>query len=1158
MKHHLLLTLITLFASLASDAQVRYTRSLSGPDWHMWRDTAASWQNDRLYLPDEVDISAMPVNPPTGGWQALDPANAISVSVPGTVEEYCTVSANPRPEDLRGVSWWFRTVEIPESEKGKRILLGFESVRMRAEVYVDGKLCGYDLVGESPFTVDVTQLLTPGTPHQLAVRVTNPSGNFHWQDFDTDRWGEYQVPPGRGFGGIIGRVSLSAVPDVYIADTYVQNLPEITRGNAVLTINNKGDKKTKRNIGLEIRDKKSGTVIWSDTRRGVTLAPGANELTVTFDCPDAEIWDLDNPALYTLGVTLADGRREVDSDSRTFGFRWFEADGIGSDAMLRLNGRRVVARSAISWGFWPATGLHATEDMAVRQIEAAKGYGLNMLNFHRSIGSPIVLEKADSLGLLYYEEPGAFHSADRDPFIRTLVNTKLQRMVRRDRSHPSLVIYNLINEFGGRLAADSALVAMRMEDMAEAHAIDPSRLMTFTSGWASTEQAEENAKAHFRPYDSTLYRRGWWDNHRAGGPATWEDGFYRSPSDNIMATANRTEINMRGEEGAVSTPPRVERIAAEIGSTGTPGWDGLFWLDQYKAFRDFFDRNNLAPYFGTVDSLTRSMGDVQLYHQGRRIELMRMLNLGDAYMINGWESMPYDNHSGVVDIYRNHKGNTSTLARYNRPFYVAVVPRTQFVKPGDAVLTDFYIINETDRKGDYRLSVAVTSPDGTVSAPLFTRNVSLAGGDTFGQPLALEIPVTVPTEGMNRIVASLTATDGAMVADGWQEVLAVKWDAGSLKGNGALYGPADGAVAKFYADATGGELPQFDPSMPPLDWILISRPALDAPVPVDPSYFSDIKVTFFSDQHTQIPVATRSDDRMGRTFNDGSQPDASIPANTEFSALWEGTLRVPETGMYMIGATGDRGIRLDVNGQRVIDDWYSSENHTRFYSFSLNAGDEVPVRLHYRQNESAGSIGLVWSRPGSAAIAPDEFIRRAAENGTALIIIDNVPSWMVDIADAAGIGYKGFYAVGCNWIGGIHFVKEHPMFAGLPVNCAMDWPYQALVRDGDERLGLYLDGGEMVAGSYRSTPFHLGAAAGIIPLGKGKIIYSTLDIPGALNTNPISSPAATPAGTPTASSANPTVSSGTSAVSASAAPATPADVARRLLCNLITISTRPD
>ena len=79
--------------------------------------------------------------------------NAVSVEVPGTVEEYLTVSNNPRPEDFRGVSWWYRKITIPANQKSKRFIVYFESVRMRAEVYLDGKLVAYDLIGETPFHV---------------------------------------------------------------------------------------------------------------------------------------------------------------------------------------------------------------------------------------------------------------------------------------------------------------------------------------------------------------------------------------------------------------------------------------------------------------------------------------------------------------------------------------------------------------------------------------------------------------------------------------------------------------------------------------------------------------------------------------------------------------------------------------------------------------------------------------------------------------------------------------------------------------------------------------------------------------------------------------------------------------------------------------------
>ena len=65
--------------------------------------------------------------------------------------------------------------------------------------------------------------------------------------------------------------------------------------------------------------------------------------------------------------------------------------------------------------------------------------------------------------------------------------------------------------------------------------------MTFTSGWASAEHSEEDAKANLLPFDSVLHRKGWFDNHRAAGPATREEDYYRGPKDNLMYTDNRTE-----------------------------------------------------------------------------------------------------------------------------------------------------------------------------------------------------------------------------------------------------------------------------------------------------------------------------------------------------------------------------------------------------------------------------------------------------------------------------------------------------------------------------------------------------------------------------------------------------------------------------------------
>ena len=1130
-KYALLLCLFSfLLANTVCAEEGRNTIQLTGKGWTLWLDKKAEWKDDRLYLPSEIrnlstpqmavtqpemiylpsettDLSALPVNEPTGGWNVLNNnPKAVPVEVPGTVEEYLTTSDNPRPEHFLGVSWWYRKLRVPEGEKGKRYILHFESVRMRAEVYLDGKLVGYDLVGESPFDVDVTESVKPGTEQLLAVRVTNPGGNFHWQDFERMKWGAYQIPPGRSFSGIIGRVRLDCVHPVFISDIYMQNTPDLTKVNAVVTVTNTMRSKVKQNLELVITEKTNpDKVVFNQQLGAMEIPSGQRELTIPVTVSGAKVWDLSHPDLYTCRIRVKKGKKILDEDRKDFGFRWFSAEGIGKDAVLRLNGRRIVLRSAISWGYFPVTGLIATAEMAEKQVLTAKALGLNMLNFHRCIGSPVVLEKADQLGLLYYEEPGSFHSANHDPFIRALVNEKLQRMVRRDRSHPSLVIYNLINEFGGPLTKDKDLVAKRMEDMRKAHRLDLSRIMTFTSGWAGSENKEEDSKAHMLPYDTVLYRKGWFDNHRAGGPDTWLESYYKGPNDNFMHTANRTEVYMRGEEGALSTPPRIQKIKDELDRTGKNGWDGLFWKSQYKAFAQFFEEKKLSASFGTLDSLTRAMGDVSFEHQGRRIEGMRMQNIGDAYMVNGWEAMPYDNHSGIVDIYRNPKGNMDVFTYYNQPVYVAVCMRNQVVRLPGVVTADFYIVNERNLKGTYTLEIRMVAPDGKVVYQQ-SEKVTIAGGDTYGQLLLSGVNMDVNRiAGTYSVKAELKDARQKVCAQGQDRTVAVDWSKDELAGKGAYYGNQNDKVAAFYQKETGKELSAFTPQLERLDWLVVNRSSLDEPVLITPNYFqgkdgqSTLKINWYGDNDMRSLAATKPDVEINRTFTGGAQPDESIPANQAFSVVWEGELCPPESGQYLLGVETTSGVRLYVNERQLIDDYNNRSLLKQNRPVAMEAGKPVKIRLEYRQNAASGEIHLKWSLPSATAVSPQSLLERVRNDGTTLILLGSAETWMPAVAEYANVSYKGYYNVGKNWIGGNHFVKEHPLFDGLPVNTAMNWPYQAVVKNGDRRFGFRVQGEELVAGSYRSTPFELGTAVGVIPCGKGKIIFSTLDIADNLN-----------------------------------------------------------
>lgn len=341
------------------------------------------------------------------------------------------------------------------------------------------------------------------------------------------------------------------------------------------------------------------------------------------------------------------------------------------------------------------------------------------------------------------------------------------------------------------------------------------------------------------------------------------------------------------------------------------------------------------------------------------------------------------------------------------------------------------------------------------------------------------------------------------MATGHYNVLAVRWSGEQLAGSGALFGEEDSPVASFYKTATGKELPIYNKGMKKLDWIVVTRPSLDAPQPVPSQPMADGKeaftVTFFKDNDIQVPAGTGTDSQIDRTFTAGAQPDASLPANQSFSAIWRGKITAPQTGTYMIGAVTTDGMRLRVNGTQLIDEWGNSREATLTRPVRLEAGEQVEIELMYRQRKPSGSVRLVWSRPDDSPVNPKELFDRVANDGTTLLLVDNADSWMEDAAKYVDAGYKGYYVVGNNWIGGVHFVRESPLFKELPVNCAMGWPYQELVRDGDHRTGFLIDGGEMVAGSYRSWPFYLGSAVGILPCGKGRIIYSTLNIVNALD-----------------------------------------------------------
>ncbi len=761
----------------------RVTTDLSGLNWKLWLDTAATWQNDTLFAPP-VQVSSLPVHEPTGGWEALYAAKGKAVTLPATTEQFFwgqNGNSFGVAGNYLGVSWFTTSFMVPASERGKRVALRFESVRFRAEIFINRRLAGYDLVNGTPFEIDISSFVKFGAVNEIAVRITDPNGNFDWRDSQNFMWGKYRTNPTHGFGGITGKLSLVTMHPVHVADIFVKNRPNPHEADAEITLSNEAGREAKGVLQVDVLEAKpNGRTVYSKNITVASLNKGETTFEQKLYLPDAKLWSVDSPNLYSLKVTWKGADNRLDTETRRFGFRWFEVRYVAGDRQFYLNGRRMVLITSISWGFWPGNGIAPTNEMARKQVQQAKILGLNMLNFHRTIGQTNVLDAADELGLLYFEEPGGNqYPADRfnskDPlgkmqaeFYLATRNEKFFRMIRRDRSHPSLVIYNMHNERGAEpLQEDSA-------QMLAGQRLDETRIITYNSSNGSIKMGPDpRFKLHLMPYDTVFRSYGWFDQHHAGGPGVYHDNLYKGPDNYAKYFDHKDEIIYYGEEGAIGAPPRLELIRKEISKAGDGmGWESRDYIEWYEAYQRFLQSDKgFLKVFPSVDSLTKAMGNTAYYYQGRVIENVHISNLTDGYAINGWESMKLENHSGIVDNYRNFKGNPDLIARYNRPLYLAVKLNRKVMGAGDTTVADFYVVNRKELKGDLELRITVKN---ALNQPVFQKRepVKVSGGVVYGELLLAGIPVRATSKGYGTVEAELVQS-GKVVATGSDDFFTV-------------------------------------------------------------------------------------------------------------------------------------------------------------------------------------------------------------------------------------------------------------------------------------------------------------------------------------------------------------------------------------------------
>lgn len=839
--------------------QGRDVIDLSDKPWSLWCDRQASWKDDALYLPGEFDLKSLPVNPPTIGWERMYSKEGIKedvkqVNLPSTVEEhfwgkyshrsynqteYFFAHDDPEVKNgiYQGVSWWWRKVFIPKEWEGKKLKIKFPGARLRAEVYLNEHLVGYNIVAETPFEVEITDAAPHGEENWLAVRITNPGGRLDWPDFSLPEigvpsffWGNYELPLSHGFGGLDAGIKLIATDPVWIENIFIKNKPEVTDITIQITIRNTLKETVKGNLTISIVLKNHPQDIeWKYAASGINLKPGEVVFSYPTCIPDAKLWDLENPNLYTARVELNVRRGEIiDTKEQVFGFRWFEVRGLGKDAKFYLNDRRVVLRSAISWGFWPPNGLFPTEEFAEKEVRTAKDLGLNMLSFHRNIGRPIVLQKQDEMGLLRYEEPGAgCFSWSRSEFARNYEKEKTRRMVLRDRNHPSLIIYAIQNE-QVKVPPDNPYVK---EIMDLVHQLDPTRIVILKSAWSEAPPEKlgpefGQGEAFYLPYDDSYYHDdgtgwcGWYDQHTVGGPGIYRDSLYKSPHDFSHRSDNKSEIVFWGEVLGVGTPDNLGAIHKFYQENpGIGGYNKLDHMQWYAAYDKFLDEKNFRKAFPTVGDLTTSIGNKSYYFWGRIIENIRICNPNDGMAISGWESTTIENHAGLVDVFRNFKGDPELIKYYTRPLHLAIKSHNLVLEKGQSLTSDVYVVNEVGLSGPCSLEFKAVGPEGKV---LYENSwkVKVEGGNTYGELLKESIITNCYSlPGYYTLKACLKA-GGKEKIEGREKIFVTDWSSPQLPENGAIL-ESGNSISKFLNEKKSLSLPGYSSKLKELDYILV-------------------------------------------------------------------------------------------------------------------------------------------------------------------------------------------------------------------------------------------------------------------------------------------------------------------------------------------------
>ena len=368
---------------------------------------------------------------------------------------------------LAGTAWYRKHFTLPAAAPNQRVRIEFDGVYQDCEVWLNGRHLGNHPYGYSGFSHDLTNELHPGDDNVLAVEVKNEGANSRWYSGS----------------GIYRHVRLVRTGQVHVPQWGICiTTPEVAARQALVRVRSSITNPTQRSAAVRVRTRiltSDGHLVASGETTGEVAAADTHEFDQSFEVSNPALWSMEAPVLYTaVCEVLADGRA-ADCVRECFGVRSISFD---AKVGFKLNGRSMLLKGSCMHHDNGPLGAAAHDDAEYRRVRLTKEAGFNAIRCSHNPPSTVFLKACDELGVLVIDEAfdvwkhgkggSDFYARHFDDWWRR----DLDAMVRRDRNHPSVILWSIGNEIPQN---DTAPVAATAHMLAEhVRQLDPSRPIT--------------------------------------------------------------------------------------------------------------------------------------------------------------------------------------------------------------------------------------------------------------------------------------------------------------------------------------------------------------------------------------------------------------------------------------------------------------------------------------------------------------------------------------------------------------------------------------------------------------------------------------------------------------------------------------------------------